>query len=129
MTHLDTSFLIRALVSGSPQDRLLRKWLRDGESLAISSVSLTELFCGPIEIAQVKLVRRVVTEVVPYLEDDAALAAELFNDSGRRRGSLVDCMIAATALRDGAAVATVNPADFRRFEAAGLQVVVAPAQG
>jgi len=125
MIHLDTSFLIRAFETGSPHDRLLRKWFRAGESLAMSSVSWTALICGPIASDQVGLARRVVAEVVPYLEDDAALAAELFNDSGRRRGSLIDCMIAATALRDGAAVATANPADFRRFETAGLPVIVA----
>ncbi len=125
MIHIDTSFLIRAFVSGSPQDRQLRKWLRNGETLVLSSVSWTELLCGPIDNAQVGLARRIIAEVVPYLENDASLAAELFNDSGRRRGSLVDCMIAATALREGAAVATANAADFRRFEAAGLQVVVA----
>ena len=124
MIHLDTSFLIQAFQAGSPQDRRLRKWLRDGESLAMSSVSWTELLCGPIAADQVRLARRVIAEIVPYLEDDATLAAELFNDSGRRRGSMADCMIAATAIRDGAAVATANPADFRRFEAAGVHVIV-----
>ena len=123
--HLDTSFLIRAFEPGSPHDRLLRKWFRAGESLAMSSVSWTELLCGPIDVDHVGLARRVVAEIVPYAEDDATLAAELFNDSGRRRGSLVDCMIAATALRDGAAVATANPSDFRRFEASGLTVIIA----
>jgi predicted nucleic acid-binding protein len=31
-------------------------------------------------------------------------------------------MIAATAIRLGAAVATTNPKDLRRFEAAGLEL-------
>ena len=74
---------------------------------------------------QMELARRIVTEVSPYLQDDGALAAKLFNESGRRRGSLIDCMIAAVALRDGASVATANSADFRCFESAGLQVIVA----
>jgi len=123
--HLDTSFLIRALIPQSTQDQQLRQWLREGETLMISSIAWTELRCGPIDTACVELARRVVTEVLPYLEEDATLAAELFNKSGRRRGSLIDCMIAAVALREGAPVATANPADFRRFEEAGLQVVVA----
>ena len=33
--HLDTSFLIRALVRETPQDRRLREWLRAGERLGI----------------------------------------------------------------------------------------------
>ena len=48
------------------------------------------------------------------------MAARLFNGSGRRRGTMIDCMIAATALAEEAAVATSNPGDFSRFEAFGL---------
>jgi predicted nucleic acid-binding protein len=70
------------------------------------------------------LVTRVMSERVPFGEGEATLAARLFNDSGRRRGSLADCMIAATAIRAGAALATENPKDFRRFESAGLSLAV-----
>jgi hypothetical protein len=53
-----------------------------------------------------ELAARVVDEPVALLARDAGMAAELFNLAGRRPGSLNDCMIAATALRAGASVAT-----------------------
>ena len=53
----------------------------------------------------------------------AEVAAGLFNETGRRRGSLNDCMIAAAALADDAPIATMNVVDFRRFEKSGLKLV------
>ncbi|MCK6458769.1 MAG: PIN domain-containing protein [Planctomycetes bacterium] len=123
MIHLDTSFLIRALVSGSREDRELRRWLARGETLAMSSVAWTGFLCGPAEPEGVAAVARFVEERVPFVEDDASRAADLFNASGRRRGSLLDCMIAAVALRSDAPLATANPADFRPFEGEGLRLL------
>jgi predicted nucleic acid-binding protein len=62
---------------------------------------------------------------VAFLEADSILAARLFNDSGRRRGTLIDCMIAATALRAREPLATANAVDFRRFAAFGLAILEA----
>ena len=53
---------------------------------------------------------------------DAESAAQLFNESGRRRGSLIDCMIAAAALLDDASVATANPAGFERLHPFGVTI-------
>ena len=122
MILLDTSFLIRALVVGSAQDRQLRRWLADKESIGISSIAWTEFLCGPVQPALIEVVRRFVTVRAAFDEDDALLAAQLFNGSDRRRGSLADCMIAATAIRARAALATANAADFRRFASAGLEL-------
>jgi len=66
-----------------------------------------------------------VSERVPFGEGEAALAAQLFDGSGRRRGSLADCMIAATAIRAGATLATEDARDFRRFGGAGLTLAAA----
>jgi predicted nucleic acid-binding protein len=120
---LDTSFLIRALAPGSAQDARLREWLRADEDLGMSAIAWAELLCGPIERGQADLAARVVPRRFAFGEEDAAVAARLFNDTGRRRGSLTDCMIAATALRIDAPLATENTADFRRFAAAGLRIV------
>ena len=123
MIHLDTSFMILALVRESPEDRKLRQWLQQGEALAMSTIAWAELLCGPLPVEFLDVAIRVVSERVPFHEEDAQLSARLFNDSGRRRGSFVDCMIAATALRGAATLATANIDDFRRFEPAGLALV------
>lgn len=52
----------------------------------------------------------------------ATLAAALFNGSGRRRGTLIHCMIAASAIRAEATIATTNVADVRRSAAFGLTI-------
>lgn len=123
MVHLDTSFLIRALVRYSPQDAQLRRWLRGGTPLGISAVGWAEFLCGPIEERQVELAARIVRHPVPFHAEEAVLAARLYNLAGRRRGSFTDCMVAATAVRHEAVLATGNASDFRRLQSAGLHVL------
>ena len=120
MVHLDTSFLIRALVRGSPEDAKLREWVRTDKPVAMSAIAWAEFLCGPIDESALSLASLVVTQRSSFTEDMAATAAELFNGSGRRRGTMVDCMIAATAIVEDAAIATGKSSDFKRFEAFGL---------
>jgi predicted nucleic acid-binding protein len=121
--HLDTSFLIHALVRSSVADKRLRKWLRADDDLAISSIAWTEFLCGPVASSDLDAVAAMFTEIVPYTTNDAEMAARLFNVGGRRRGTLADCMIAAVAIRAGASLATTNPRDFERFVPEALTIV------
>jgi predicted nucleic acid-binding protein len=123
MIHLDTSFLIHAMIPASAADRRLRSWLRGGDDLAISSVTWAEFLCGPIGDIEIESVMSIFGDVVAYTSVDSETTARLFNLGGRRRGSLADCMIASVAVRAGASLATVNPGDFKRFTAAGLVIV------
>lgn len=125
MIHLDTSFLTRALLRDSPEDRKLREWLGAGTRLAISAIGWAEFLCGPMAAQDIELAGQIIQEQVPFEGEDATLCARLFNLSGRRRGSLTDCMIAATAVRLDAPLATSNPQDFHRLEAAGLEILTA----
>ncbi len=123
MIHLDTGFLIRALVRDSEESVTLLAWLGTGESVRVSTIAWTEFLCGPVEADAFEKAERVLGERVPFEDEDATIAARLFNGAGRRRGSLIDCMIAASAIRGRAALATSNPRDFLPFRAAGLEVV------
>jgi len=84
---------------------------------------LGRVSCGPVRPQEIELVNRIIGEPAPFDAQDAITAANLFNQSGRRRGSLVDCMIAATALRRKASLATANGEDFRRLTAAELELL------
>jgi predicted nucleic acid-binding protein len=120
--HLDTSFLIRALAPDSAQDRKLRQWIRAPEPLAMSAIGWAEFLCGPVKKGEIALATQVIPARIPFTSDEAHLSANLFNQSGRRRGSLADCMIAASAIHAGAALATANPLDFRHLETYGLRL-------
>lgn len=122
MIHLDTSFLIRALAPGSQEDAQLRGWMRANEPLGMSTIAWAEFLCGPVDETALSLASVVVGRYSRFSEDMAVIAARLFDGSGRRRGTMVDCMIAATALAEQAAVATSNPDDFSRFEQFGLRL-------
>jgi predicted nucleic acid-binding protein len=120
--QLDTCYLIRALIPGTEQDRRLRAWLRAGESIGLSAVAWAEFQCGPVDSREADLAGSILAERVPLDEELARQAATLFSATGRRSGSLLDCMIAATAISRDADLATANPADFRRFEKHGLRL-------
>ena len=122
MIHLDTSFLIRALPSGSPEERALEAWIDADETLAMSTVAWMEFLCGPVEPSELELATNIIDHHIEFAPAHAEIAAHLFNQSGRRRRLFVDCMIAATAIVQNAPIATTNERDFRKFEEAGLTI-------
>ena len=123
MIHLDTSFLIRALVRDSSEDARLQEWIKADEPLGMSVIAWAEFLCGPVDDTALSLASLVVKQRLDFTEDMAALSARLFNGSGRRRGTMVDCMIAATAIVAGIPLATCNSSDFERFEEFGLTLI------
>jgi predicted nucleic acid-binding protein len=119
--HLDTNFLIDALVPRSAQEAQLVGWLGAGEKLGISALAWGEFLCGPLSPAAEALARSFFPAADALERADAEKAAELFNLTGRRSKSYADCCIAAVAiLRAQAPLATSNRDDFTPMVPHGL---------
>ena len=117
--HLDTSFLIRALLPGTPEATRLEEWLAGRRPLVISALAWAEFLSGPLEDATFRVAGQLVGEASPVTGAHAEQAARLFNHTGRRRSSLPDCLIAAAAIEANASLATAD-SHFARFADAGL---------
>jgi len=125
MIHLDTNYLIGLAVRGSSPAQNVAQWLAAGESLAASALAWTEFLNGPVSADEIALVESVIEEnLVPFEKRTAVLAAQLFNQAGRRRGSRFDCLIAATAILADAELATENKNDFAPFVPFGLKLIL-----
>lgn len=123
VVELDSNFLVAVLEAGGNESKQLQTWARTGVRIQISAIAWSEYLYGPLDIAVVPLARRLVNSIEAFTEADAELASKLFNTTGRRSRSHVDCMIAAHAIRRDAALATLNIRDFRPFEKFALRLI------
>lgn len=124
MIHLDTNLLIDLVTIGSPHIAVVRKWLVDGEELAVSAIAWSEFLNGPHSKQQKDAVHAIVEgRVLDFTAKEAEQASRLFHYTGRKRGSHSDCMIAACAMTQGVRVATRNIADFEKFVPHGLKLL------
>ena len=124
MIHLDTNYLIGLAVRGSSPAQNVDQWLAAGESLAASTLAWAEFLNGPVSADEIALVESVIEEnLIAFEKRTAVLAAQLFNQGGRRRGSRFDCLIAATTILADAELATENKNDFAPFVPFGLKLI------
>jgi len=123
MIQCDTNFLVALENPDSPASERFKVWLSAQEEIRVSALVWTEYLCGPLPATKLEAAEVLFPLRDPFLPEDAPLAARLFNASGRRRGSMIDCMIAATALRCRARFATLNQDDFKPFTDFGLELV------
>ena len=94
MICLDTNYLIGLLVKGSSKAGAVDGWLAAGQSLASSAIAWTEFLNGPVTPLEVSRAEAVLqSRIIPCGQTEAALAADLFNKTGRRRGSRFDCLM------------------------------------
>jgi predicted nucleic acid-binding protein len=123
MVHLDTSCLVDI---HSPKSRVrfwLREKLRLGERVSCSALAWAEYLCGPLSREERELSWQLIEGSPAKLDGFVAeLGAQFFNATGRRRGSLADCLIAATAVSHNAVFMTLNERDFLPFESLGLKL-------
>ena len=121
MIHLDTNILIDLVTAYPPQVATVKSWLQEGQILTVSAVAWSEFLNGPHTLTQKDAVRAILQGGIrSFEEDQAEQASRLFHQTGRRRGSHADCMIAAAALCSREPVATRNISDFERFIPYGL---------
>lgn len=121
--HLDTNFLIAGAQLGTADNAALRAWLGAGEKLAVSAIVWMEFVTGPLDRRGAVSAQFLIEDrILPVGKDEAELAAELCNLAGRRRSLRIDCLMAATAIRHGARLATRNTADHRLFAPRGLRL-------
>jgi predicted nucleic acid-binding protein len=124
MIHLDTNLLIGAGKQNPTVTQRLRAWLLKREEFAASSIAWAEFLQGPVDPAQIVVVQRLIGgQILPFGSTEARLAAQLFNQTGRRRNSRLDCFIGAAAICANADFATENRRDFQPFVAAGLRLL------
>lgn len=122
MIHLDTNFIIGGLRRGTREDVAISRWILSGEPLGVTAPAWAEFLCGPVAPYDARSAAKTLGAPLDFTAVDAELAADLFNLAGRRRGTIVDCMIAAMAIRRGAELATANVAHFGRFTPRGLRL-------
>jgi len=116
MIHLDTNLLVDLVTVGSPGGRQIALWLSAGVRIGASAVAWSEFCNGPLTRAQKDSAFAALNrEIHDFTWRTAENAARLFNLNGRKRGSHADCMIAATAMQEGASLATFNTLDFIRL--------------
>ena len=123
MICLDTNYLILGLQKDSSESRQLVRWYQAGEVLVTPMAAWYEFLCGPVTEPQVATMRAFLAEVIPFGEQQATKAAELFAATGRKRSLKIDIMIAATAMLANAPLATKNKADFRALKKHGLALI------
>ena len=124
MICLDTNYLIRGLILGSPESKAITTWYRSGEKLITSSIAWYEFVCGPVSKEQIQTIRLFFNGgIIPFREIHAQESARLFNRTDRIRRLRVDAMIAATAIVEQSELATENYADFQLFVPLGLKLI------
>src|SRR5690606_4704896 len=110
MIHLDANLLIAAARKSDAHHSAASRAITQPVPCACSSVAWMEFHSKPVHPRDDAALRSILAGgILPFGEAAAALAGELFFQTGSKRRTRLDTMIAATAILAGAQLATVNP--------------------
>jgi predicted nucleic acid-binding protein len=112
---LDTTVLVDALCGPRRSAPALRKAIESGERVVLPSLVLFEWLRGPRMVPELEAQEALfpAASALPFCPAEAARAAQLYLRVKRPRGREIDLAIAASALRVGAQLWTLNAGDFR----------------
>ncbi len=114
MIVLDTSVLIDALSGPRRSAPALREAIERSQRLLLPSLVLYEWLRGPRRAEELEAQEALLptSAVLPFGPGEAAAAADLYAAVERPRGREIDLAIAAHGIVRGAAIWTLNTADF-----------------
>ena len=112
--HLDTDFLIHALVEAGVPRRRLIELAESDEVIEMSAIAWYEFSRGPRTPEQLAVARAFFAEngVIPFSEQLAAAAGEAFRRLGSPRRRAADVAIGVSAAMRGATLLSLNARDF-----------------
>jgi predicted nucleic acid-binding protein len=112
--HLDTDFLVVALSEAGPERNRLIELAESETEIQISAIAWYEFSRGPRTPEQLAVARSLFFEdgVVPFSEEIATIAAEVYRNLGSPRRRAADIAIGVTASCLEATLLTCNANDF-----------------
>ena len=110
--HLDTDFLITAISEAGPERRRLLELNASAAPIHTSAVAWYEFARGPRTPEQLAVARFFIDDVVPFADDLASRAADVFRKLGSPRRRANDIAIGVTAASANATLLTSNSRDF-----------------
>jgi predicted nucleic acid-binding protein len=115
IVHIDTSALVDALTGPRRSLPRLIELTEQGHRLGLSAIVLYEWRRGPRTRAELSVQEDLFPseQAAAFGAAEAAMAAGFYKKVSRARGREIDLAIAASAIVHGAAIWTLNPADFR----------------
>jgi predicted nucleic acid-binding protein len=104
--------------------QLIEEVLAQGGRASACVIAWHEYMRGPLTMEDRERALGVIeSRIIPLDRPCAEFGAQLYNQTGRRRGSTADCLIASVAIRHNFELVTWNHEDFERFVPMGLSLV------